>query len=241
MSRTVIKKKVEKQELDIVSEYYIADPNKENMNKLVLTAEKLIKYFANLYGSGYTKSDLMQVGTEGLLKAVDRYDSSKGATFSTYAGYCIMGEIRHYVRKEGSFYKPGCITELQYKIDFIIEEILKKTGKTPSNKIIAETLNIKEQSINEIMRAGIVSLDEIEIDKIRSLEYKSFQIPLEEKIVLEQAIKKLSILQRKVIKMLFFKSMTQEETSKKLGINQRKVSRIKKRSLELLKENMAEE
>ena len=89
--------------------------------------------------------------------------------------------------------------------------------------------------MSEVMKAGLVSIDEVELSKIRNLRYESFTLPIEDRIALQLAMKKLSDLQRKVIHMLFFKGMTQQQAAKALGINQRKVSRIRSDSLEEMK------
>ena len=198
----------------------------------------LIYYFIKLYGGGQNTSDLFQIGVEGLLKAVKRYNPEGGASFTTYAGHCIMGEIRHYIRNEASYYRPGCIKGLQYRIDQEVERSLKETGAVPSISVLANRLNIKEESISEVMKAGMVSFEELDLSKIANQHLETFKLPIEDRLALAQAINRLSELQRSVIYLLFFRDMTQEQAAAKLGLNQRKISRLKEKGLEALKKEL---
>jgi RNA polymerase sigma-B factor len=214
---------------------YLKDGSGENLQRLVEAGTRLVNYFAGLYAPGYSRDDVVQSGFEGLLKAVKRYDPERGVAFSTYAGHCIMGEIRHFLRKEAAFHRPGWAVELQGRVNQFIENTLKETGELPSVGQITAALNVREEGLLQVMRAGWVSIDEIDISKIHSQRYESFQLPIEDRIVLKQAIDNLSDIQRKVIAMLFYRDMTQNEAAEELGINQRKVSRILHKSLKLMK------
>jgi len=215
---------------------YLEDGSAESLQKVVEAGTKLVNYFVSLYAPGYSRDDLVQSGFEGLLKAIKRYDPERGVAFSTYASHCIMGEIRHFIRKEASFDRPGWAVELQGRVNRFLEEALKESGELPSLGQIADAVNIREEGLLQVMRVGWVSLDEIDVGKIRSQRYESFQLPIEDRIVLKQAVERLSDLQRKVIAMLFFRNMTQNEAAEELGITQRKVSRILHKSLKLLKD-----
>ena len=197
----------------------------------------LIKYFARLYGGGCCEDDLFQAGSLGLWKALHNYDLGKETSFSTYASHCIMGEVRHLARKEASFYRPGCIVELQSKVDIMVEEYTKENGDVPTTAEIAQKLQIKEESVVEVMKAGFISFEEIDSSKIRNTAYESFHLPIEDKLTLYHAVEKLSDTQRKVIQMLFFSDMTQQKVAENLGISQRQVSRVKERSIEILRES----
>ncbi|MDW7651436.1 MAG: sigma-70 family RNA polymerase sigma factor [Bacillota bacterium] len=209
----------------------------ELLEDVVRAGRTLVCYFARLYTGG-TEDDVMQAGMEGLLKAVQRFDPDKGVTFITYAGHCIMGEIRHFLRKESSYYKPGCIADLQSRVDRFVEEILKERGTPPAMDEIAAGLNVKEEGIAEVMRAGLVSLDEVDVAKIKTLKYETFKLPIEDKLLVEQALKSLNELQKRVIYLLFYKDLTQTQAAKKLGISQRKVSRILHKSLQEMRNKL---
>lgn len=225
--------------LDMAAERYFANESPENLEKVIGAGKRLIIHFMRLYGRDQCREDLYQAGAEGLLKALKRYDPSNGASFTTYAGSLIMGEIRHFVRKEASYYRPRIVEELQYRVDELVESHLALTGEIPTPESIAGKLKIKKEGIYEVMRSGLVPLEEIDLSKVASSRHESFKLPIEDRIMLEQAMKKLSDLQRRVIHMLFYKGMTQVQTAKVLDLNQRKVSREMNKGLESLRRNLA--
>lgn len=227
-------------DLDVAAKEYYKKSGPDTLNKLIEAGGRLVSYFARIYSGGLYNEDMRQVGVEGLLKAIRRYNPNMGASFTTYAGHYIMGEMRHYIRNERSFYRPGCIKDLQYRVECAIEEYLKKTGEVPTDEFIAKKLNIRKESVSEVMKAGLVNIDEISLYKIHSRYYEHFALPIEDRIALAQAIKRLSELHRKVIYLLFYRDMTQEQAAKQLGINQRKVSRLRKRCLTILRELLVE-
>jgi RNA polymerase sigma-B factor len=208
------------------------------LHEIVESSKGLIYYFIRLYGGDWNSQDLYQEGVEGLLKAVKRFDPRVGVKFSTYAGHCIMGELRHYIRSESSYYKPGVIKDLQYKVEQYVDNNLKETGEVPEISEIAKALNLKEGAVTEVMKGGMVSFDALDLTKIANQNLESFKLPIEDKLTLIHAINKLNDLQKKVIYMLFFRDMTQEEAATKLGINQRKVSRLKEKSLKELRKEL---
>ena len=227
--------------LDEAAQLYFVRQDDEALETVMNSAEKLIRYYAHLYGKGCDRDDLTQTGYLGLMKALKNFDTEKDASFATYASHCIMGEIRHLVRKQASYYRPGCIVELQGKVDRVMDEYLRDYGEAASVSYIAEKLKVRESAIEEVMKAGLVSFDEIDTSKIHSTEYESFRLPIEDRIVLAQAMKRLSDLQRKVIQMLFFQDLSQQEVADQTGLTQKKVSRIKKESLERMGEEITEE
>lgn len=226
------------QSLNTAAWKYFEDNSRESMEIVICSAEGLIKYFARLYGGGCSQDDLFQAGSIGLLKAIKQYDPAKTTSFVTYASHCIIGEIRHMVRKEASYYRPGCIVELQAKVDRVIDEHIKECGIAPDAGYIAQKLKIKEESVIEVMRAGFVSFDEIDAAKIHSAGYDTFHLPIEDRLLLYTAMKKLTDIQRKVIDMLFFKEMSQQQVADRLGMSQRQVSRVKENSVEAIRKYM---
>ncbi|NLM46294.1 MAG: sigma-70 family RNA polymerase sigma factor [Firmicutes bacterium] len=224
---------VRRENLDSLYYRYSSSFSNDDLAELVAAADRLVRHFARLYTGGAAE-DVMQAGREGLLKAVRRFDAGRGVAFSTYASHCIMGEIRHYIRREAAYYRPGVIKDLQHKIDAYVEAVVKEKGEPPGLAEIALCLNVKEEGIIETMRAGLVSLEEIDLKQIRSLSYESFRLPIEEKIWLEEAFSRLSRLQKKVVYLLFYRDLTQSQAGRLLGISQRHVSRILHKSLQQL-------
>ncbi|NJD01356.1 MAG: sigma-70 family RNA polymerase sigma factor [Ruminiclostridium sp.] len=223
----------------MTAELYFRNESQENVEKVIEAGRRLILHFIQLYGRGRSREDLYQVGVLGLLKALKRYDPSFGSTFATYAGSFVIGEIRHYVRKETAYYMPRTVEKLQNRMDCLVEDQFSRTGEIPDPESIAKKLNIREEGIYEVMRSGLVPLDEIDLSKVASSRHETFKLPIEERIMLEQAIKKLTDTQRKVIDMLFYKDMTQVQAAENLDMNQRKVSRVLHTGLEKLKKLLA--
>jgi RNA polymerase sigma-B factor len=219
---------------------YFQCKNEQSFQQVIQSAEGLIRYFARLYGGGCCEDDLFQCGSLGLIKALDNYDPARETGFITYASHRIMGEIRHLVRKEASFYRPGCIVKLQYKIDWLVEEYTKVNGNVPTPEYIADKLRIKVESVVEVMRAGFVSFEEIDASRLRSSDYETFRLPLEDKLTLNQALRKLTALQQKVMHLLFFRDMSQQQVAEQLGMSQKQVSRVKERSLRQMRMDMKE-
>ena len=213
---------------------YLAARDEEHLRQVMVAGSRLVHHFAKLFAPGRQTEDVIQSGYEGLLKGLGRFDPGRGVLFSTYAAHCIMGEIRHHIRKEASYNCPGVVAELQVRINRMIDDYIKQNGQSPSFSQIAESVNVCEEGVIEAMRAGLVSLEEIDLQKIYSRKYESFCLPIEDRIALEQALVKLTELQQRVVYLLFFKDLTQTEAAGELGISQRSVSRILRKSLNLL-------
>ena len=216
--------------------------------------QPLVKSIAYKFiNSGEPSEDLEQVGYVGLLNAFNLYNHERGVKFETYATWLISGEIRHYIRDKHQVIKiPSWMLKLNKKIDEFIISYKKENNKFPSLSEISEKFNLTEEGIKEILKAReavqIVSLDQEQrkyssdsypkIDKIKSRNYETFKLPIEDIITLKTAFCKLKKLQRKVIYYIFEKDLTQTKTARKLGISQRQVSRIKESALKELKESI---
>ena len=219
--------------------------------------QPLVKSIAYKFkNSGEPLEDLEQVGYIGLINAINLYNENRSIKFITYATWLISGEIRHYIRDKHQAIKiPRWMVKLNKKIDEFIISYKKENNKFPSLSEISEEFNLTEEGIKEILKAReavqIVSLDQEQrkyspeiypkIEKIKSKNYQTFKLPIEDIIALQNAMKKLKKLQRKVIYYIFEKDLTQTKIAHKLGISQRQVSRIKESALKELKENIGRE
>jgi len=216
--------------------------------------QPLVKSIAYKFkNSGEPLEDLEQVGYLGLINAINLYNQNRGIKFITYATWLISGEIRHYIRDKHQVIKiPSWMMKLNKKIDEFIISYKKKNNRFPSLSEISEKFNLTEEGIKEILKARdavqIVSLDQEHrkyssdsypnMGKIRSKNYETFKLPMEDIITLKTAFSKLKKLQQKVIYYIFEKDLTQIKTARKLGISQRQVSRIKDSALKELKEDI---
>lgn len=236
--------------LDLLEEYKKTKDQKV-LEEIVKRNSDLVYHWARKF-SKYNEplEDLVQVGYLGLIKAIQNYDSKKGE-FSTYASFCILGEINHYIRDKTPNIKiPRTVKKLISEMENFIHEFFQKENRIPTIEEIAKKLNIKESAVLELFRARdtllcSLSLDDeefgIDLSKLKSERLVSFQLPIEDKIALEQAISSLPEIQRKIIYYIFYYDLTQSEVAKKLKISQGQVSKLLKNALKKLKEILTKE
>jgi len=220
----------------------------------IIEYQPLVKSIAHKFkNSGEQSEDLEQVGYIGLINALTLYNQNRGVKFETYATWLISGEIRHYIRDKYQAIKiPSWMLKLNKKIDEFVIAYKKENNGFPSLSKISEEFKLTEEGVKEVLKARdavqIVSLDQEnrkyssdsipKLEKIKSKNYKTFKLPIEDIIVLRNAFSKLKKLQRKVIYYIFEKDLTQTKTAKKLAISQRQVSRIKNKAIKSLKEEL---
>ena len=207
----------------------------------------VVKRFA---GRGVEAEDLFQIGSIGLLKAVDKFDTSFEVKFSTYAVPMIIGEIRRYLRDTGIIKVSRSLKESQYRVFKIREDLEKKLGREPSVTELAEAAEISLEELNMELEAGaeVESLHKTNyqgegtelslLDKIPEQENR--QEKLLDKVLLEELLGRLETEERKLIYMRYFQDMTQTEIARQLHISQVQVSRMEKRILKKLKKHCEE-
>lgn len=189
--------------------------------------------------------DLIQVGSVGLIKAIELYNPEMGTKFKTYATYLITGEIRHYLRDKASMIKaPREIQELAFRINCVIKQ-LTEDGFEPTSEQVAKAMSLPVNRVNDIIevdrRKSTISLDQScnfdeddttsLADKIPSGDYQEFLSSYEEKIMLSKAISKLKPKLKEVIELSYYEDLNQREISERLDISQMQVSRRLKQAL----------
>ncbi len=204
------------------------------------------------------QEDLFQVGSIGLMKAIDFFDLSKNTKFKTYATYFIKGEIKHYLRDKASFIKPPReIQELSYKISTASRELNEEGKDGTSTALIAERLGLPEKKIEDVLSLDlgqeILSLDQNPnnsddddlslMDKIPDGDYKDFLSNSENRLMLNSALGKLPQDMKQILIMNYFEDLNQKEISERLGLSPMQVSRKIKKALGKLYElvNSSEE
>jgi len=232
----------------------VAKKMKKITDEQISLYQPLVNSIASRFlNSGEPLEDLQQIGYIGLINAFNLYNQDKNVKFETYATWLISGEIRHYIRdKHQAVRIPRWMLKLNKQIDKYIISFKSQKKRFPNIEEIAEKFNITEEGLEEVFKSRdavqLVSLDQerrkdnIDIqpkyEKIKSKNYQTFKLPIEDVIILRAAINKLQEIQKKVIYYLFKMDLTQKSTAKKLGISQRKVSRIKESALKDLKDNL---
>ncbi|WP_163537700.1 RNA polymerase sporulation sigma factor SigF [Gracilibacillus sp. YIM 98692] len=194
---------------------------------------------------GYDQDDLFQIGSIGLLKSIDKFDLEYDVKFSTYAVPMIIGEIQRFIRDDGTVKVSRSLKEVGNKIRRMTDELTKEFGRAPTVQEIAEALKItpedvihaqeatkKPQSIHETVFENdgdpITLLDQIADSNDNWFD----------KITVEQVINDLGQRERLIVYLRYYKDQTQSEVANRLGISQVQVSRIEKKILDKIKEEM---
>lgn len=229
-------------------------PSERLRNQLVTLNFGLVRkeayYWINQCHETY--EDLIQVGCFGLIKAIEKFDLSKGHAFSSYAIPHIRGEIQHYLRDKGVTIRiPRRWLALQQQAIGVCRSWQEKYNRQPTDAEIAATLTISQNEWQEIKLAWVnrspLSLDLLIQDGeegstlgelIPDPNYPSFQLAQEDKIRLQQALVQLENRTRAVLECVFLYDFTQKQVANHLGISVVTVSRKVKKGLDMLKKIM---
>ncbi len=243
------RERVERRNSELITEYQktrdadiLADILESN-DGLIHAALKRFSYFPDPY------EDIVQVAKLGMIKAIQRFDCSRRVEFSSYATAIIDGEVRHYLRDNVLMRQPRWLRKTEKRIEEATIDLSRKLDRSPTLSEIAETANITEEGILEILRTraamGLHSIDDPatrddyfpqpDNSVVHSIRYESFALPIEDEIVLHEAFDTLSAFQKKLVYLLFYKDLTQMEVAKQLGLSQRKVSRESAKALRRMK------
>lgn len=192
--------------------------------------------------------DLFQVARLGLMKAARRFDHQRGTSFTTYAVAIVDGEVRHYLRDSLLVRQPRWARGLYARIQDAQTEFYQKHSRAPTTAELAKLVNVQEQGVLEIIRVhgglSLHSLDEpfddpdstiVDKSLVRAIRSENFSLPVEDRILLYDALGALSDLQKKIIYLLFFGDLTQQEVADEMGLSQRAVSREQVKALGRLK------
>ncbi|MBR4109918.1 MAG: sigma-70 family RNA polymerase sigma factor [Oscillospiraceae bacterium] len=195
-------------------------------------------------GRGAEADDLYQLGCLGFLKAVDGFDLEFGTQFSTYAVPKIAGEIRRFLRDDGAVKVSRGIKERAATIKTVRNQLISSLGREPTILEISEHTGFdpEEIALAESATAAVESIHQPAGDEGFTLENILTDTESEEtmleRISLRQAIDRLPERESMVIRLRYFHGLTQQRVSKVLNVSQVQVSRIEKKALGLLREQM---
>lgn len=192
--------------------------------------------------------DLVQAGSIGLLKAIDSYSNNVNDNFKIYAGYLIIGEIKHYLRdKLNTIRVPRHIQELSIRINNFTKTLTLDELNKLTDDDVAEALKVSSSVINDVMQAdrrkSIISLDDMYNSSddnlgyeevITGSDYKETRDLEDMKIILKDVIEKLPPESKKLVKMYYYEDMSQKEIAQKLNYTQMQISRRMKKAFSLL-------
>ncbi len=193
------------------------------------------------YGRGVDPDDLYQLGCLGFLKAVRGFDFSYGTCFSTYAVPKIAGEIRRFLRDDGSIKVSRTIQEKANSLYKARDRLQQRTGRDPTLSELAEETGFSAEEIAEITLATDTP-DSLQRETAEGLALEGVigtEAPEEallEKIALREAIGRLEERERLTVQLRYFRGLTQEQTARILQVSQVQISRLERRGLQHLRE-----
>lgn len=222
--------------------------NEEAKDALILHNSPLVKSIVKRYkNKGVEYDDLYQLGCVGFVKAVNNFDESFKVRFSTYAVPMIAGEIKRFLRDDGSVKVSRSIKGQYYLIQRFIDEFRQKNDAPPSTKEISKRFNIDETELMFILESSKMpisiydSLDnetssgQMVVDRLYN---QTEQDDLLNKMVLFDALRKLEKKDKKLIILRYFRDKTQSEVAKILGVSQVQISRLENKILAKMKNKL---
>ncbi len=229
--------------------------DKAARDKLVLENIGLVYSVSRRFaGRGYELEDINQIGTIGLIKAIDKFDDSFDVRFSTYAVPMIAGEIKRFLRDDGMLKVSRSLKENGYRIKKASDELVSQNGREATIEELAAATELSVEDVVMALEANtdvesiyrtIYQNDGNEVYLVDKLsgssgdtvkdEFAGAQEQLLNSILLEQLLAELDELEGKLIMLRYFKEMTQTQVADKLGISQVQVSRLEKKILRKLR------
>ncbi|MDD3654529.1 MAG: RNA polymerase sporulation sigma factor SigF [Desulfotomaculaceae bacterium] len=205
----------------------------------------LVKRFQN---RGYELEDLFQIGCIGLIKAIDKFDSSYDVKFSTYAVPMIVGEIRRFLRDDSPVKVSRSVKETAYKIQQVRDTLMARLGRDPAVGEIAAELGLTREEVVNALEAAQTptsiydTLHQDDGDPIYLLDQlkakEDGDTPWLERLSVKELLNNLSERDRLIITWRFFEDKTQSDIALRLGLSQVQVSRLERQALKRLKELM---
>src|ERR1700716_772312 len=222
--------------------------------------EQLIEQYMSLVRSlarrysyrGEQLEDLVQIGAIGLIKAIDRFDLERGVELTTYATPNIIGEIKRHFRDKGWAVRvPRGLQELNVQLSKIVEQLTVQYGRSPTIPELAKAAGVEEEEVLEALESGRAysslslsqgsgSEDGEDLDPLESLGEVEHQYEVsEDRAVLAPGFKVLDERERRILHLRFFEGLTQSQIAQQVGISQMHVSRLIRRALEKIRDEIA--
>ncbi len=217
--------------------------------ELVTHNTSLLKSILRRYlGKGVDYDDLFSLACMGFLKAIAGFDEGYGVRFSTYAVPMIAGEIKRFLRDDGSVKVSRAMKKAAREIGRYVETYAAEHGEQPSVKELAEVFHMDESEVVFTMGSSRMPVsiyetgdykDEKSATLLERLPAGEDQDDMLEKMVLKEAIEKLPEREKKIVFLRFFRDMTQSEVAKAVGVSQVQISRIESRLLKDFKKELS--
>jgi len=214
----------------------------------------LVRSLARRYAyRGEQLEDLVQIGAIGLIKAIDRFDLDRGVELTTYATPNIIGEIKRHFRDRGwSVRVPRGLQELNVQLSRLMEQLTVQLGHSPTIPELAKAAGVEEERVLEALESGraysSLSLsvggggDDEDLDPLELIGTEEHRYEAsEDRALLAPGFKALDERERRILQLRFFEGLTQSQIAQQVGISQMHVSRLIRRSLEKIRETIAED
>lgn len=212
----------------------------------------LVRSLARHYSyRGEQFDDLVQIGSIGLIKAIDRFDVDRGVELTTYATPTIVGEIkRHFRDRSWTMRVPRALQELNARVSLLVEELTAQYGRSPTVPELAVACAVSAEEIVEAIElsrayflvslsAGAVGEDGELIDPLESLgDVDPEYVLLEHRVVLEPGLDVLDERERRILHLRFFEGLSQAQIAERVGISQMHVSRLIRRALQKVRDEI---
>ncbi|GJM55532.1 hypothetical protein ATOP_11870 [Granulimonas faecalis] len=230
---------------------YKDEGDEDAREQLIVSHLNLVRFLASKFKNrGESLDDLIQVGTIGLIKAIDRFEPERGLEFTTYATPTIMGEIKRHFRDKGwSVRVPRRLQELSAKVNQATDELTKDLQRSPSVDEIAASLGVTVDEVLEAMESssayssvpleggGSGDQDAPSVIDHYATEDQDL-LASDDRMVIEDTIGSFSPREQEVLKMRFQDGLTQVEIAKRLGVSQVQVSRFLRRTLKKVQDRI---
>ena len=223
--------------------------------------EQLIEQYMSLVRSlarrysyrGEQLEDLVQIGAIGLIKAIDRFDLERGVELTTYATPNIIGEIKRHFRDRGwSVRVPRGLQELNVQLSRLLEQLTVQLSRSPTISELAKAAGVDEEDVLEALESGraytSLSLssgsgggdDDDDVDPLESIGIEEHQYEVsEDRAVLAPGFRVLDQRERTILRLRFFDGLTQSQIAQQIGISQMHVSRLIRRALQKIRDEVA--
>ncbi|MGI5920788.1 MAG: SigB/SigF/SigG family RNA polymerase sigma factor [Syntrophomonadaceae bacterium] len=194
--------------------------------------------------SSYEYDDLFQVGSIGLLKAIDKFDFTFNVKFSTYAVPMIIGEIKKFLRDDGIVKVQRGVKEIYSRVRWAQDKLRGELGREPVVAEIAALLNIDKEEIVVALEACqapayihdlVPGSDNHQLSLLDKIAHDDVNVSMLEEMSIREALSKLDEREREVILRRYFRDETQSAIAEDLGVSQVQVSRIEKAAIKKLK------
>ena len=234
---------------------YHEDGDLQAREQLIEQYMSLVRSLARRYSyRGEQLEDLVQIGAIGLIKAIDRFDLERGVELTTYATPNIIGEIKRHFRDKGwSVRVPRGLQELNVQLSRLMEQLTVQFGRSPTIPELAKAAGVEEEEALEALESGraytSLSLsvgggggEDDDLDPLESIGTEEHEYEVsEDRAVLAPGFKALDPRERTILHLRFFEGLTQSQIAQQIGISQMHVSRLIRRSLEKIRETIAED